>query len=47
MHEDLFDAYKETFEVAISQEGRALRSLGVIHFPFFEVLVRLILDSVE
>lgn len=42
-----FDAYKEMLEVAISQEGSALRRLAVNYFPFLEILVRLILDSVE
>ncbi|KAI0917626.1 hypothetical protein AcW1_007212 [Taiwanofungus camphoratus] len=35
---ELFNAYKEMFEVAISQQQGALRSLLVIYFPIIDVL---------
>ncbi|TFY63818.1 hypothetical protein EVJ58_g3024 [Rhodofomes roseus] len=36
---ELFSAYKEMFEVAISQQSGALRSLAVIYFPVLDTLI--------
>lgn len=35
---ELFNAYKEMFEVAVSQQSGALRSLAIIYFPILESL---------